>query len=786
MKQKSIFYTGQDINISYDKYQEIESGASWWMERSYDELSNLMFSNSLLRSWFVLSYGNCPKCGNPVIMYNWKIDAKNHPFKVQCPHCETFFPENDFESFYKSGLDQEGGFSYELADRTLLGNGPYVDDGNGYVHTDGEIYRFIAYYLSRGQWEQLIADGINTLSLAYLVTKEQEYARRAMLLLYSVSRFYSDFDFMREGLMYEKRNWSNGYVNYWVISCNDTKYFILAYDRIFDGVKNDKVLEEYLSLPFSKIQQSIEENIFIDTTRNVHKIFSNPPSTDIALLYIKIVLSYHEKKQEIMEDLDKLIIKNTLIDGLPGEKSVSGYASIGPNLLLEMLSQLSMIDENLLFEIFKKHPVLYKSYRFHIDSWYMNQYYPYCGDSGYFNMKSPLNASLKSHNQSDIQLLVKHSPSWFALQLSRFFKDTDFLKVIYINQGYTYEGLFQDDLYMSDQDKESSINDIRHIIETEGTETRQKSINYEKYRMAFLHSGKLENKRMAFMIYESGANHSHKEALNIGLYFKGRDIMSGFGYAPVAHGGWFTDEVKWYWHPSSHNIVVIDNQNHVNLPEEETFLRYPQYGKTLLFEDTPLYKVICAEAREYADANRFERLLAMIDIDEKDAYCVDVFKVDGGHNHRKFQRSSFMNLKQEGLTLNESNYDEYKFMRNFRTDEHPSDIYAVTFYEEGINFRYTDLTHQVKVSLCESWVDTSLTAAKDEEKCLWIPTLMIEKEGPISTFVSLMEVFESHSRIRSIERKGDDSTIELIITLDNGHKDYIFFDDEHHFKVKRI
>jgi len=32
------------------------------------------------------------------------------------------------------------------------------------------------------------------------------------------------------------------------------------------------------------------------------------------------------------------------------------------------------------------------------------------------------------------------------------------------------------------------------------------------------HSLSIENKRMAFMIYESGANHSHHEALNIGLF----------------------------------------------------------------------------------------------------------------------------------------------------------------------------------------------------------------------------------------------------------------------------
>jgi len=282
MKKRSIFYNDKDINVSDEKIAEIKNSVTWWLEQSYDQLFNLMFSNSLLRSWFVLSHGDCPSCNNPVILYNWKLDAKNHPFKVQCPHCDKFFPENDFESFYKSGLDGKGAFSYDLADRSLLGNSKFIDDGSGYIHSNGDRYSFIAYYLTRGHWEQLITDGINNLALAYLTTKDTEYARRAMIILYSVSRFYNQFDFMKEGLMYDEPNKSNGYVNYWVTACNDMRYLSISYDIIFDGVKDDQVLVDYLKLPFNKIQQSIEENIFIDATKNVHKIFSNPPATDIA------------------------------------------------------------------------------------------------------------------------------------------------------------------------------------------------------------------------------------------------------------------------------------------------------------------------------------------------------------------------------------------------------------------------------------------------------------------------------------------------------------------------
>lgn len=786
MKQNSIFYKNKKINISLEKIREIEKDVTWWMSKSYDDLYNLMFSNSLLRSWFVLSYGDCPRCNKSVLLYNWVLDAKNHPYKVQCPHCDKLFPENDFETFYKSGLDENGRFSYKLANRELLGNDTYIDDGNGYTHINGETYRFIAYYLTRGQWEQLITDGVNKLALAYLVTNNKEYARRSLIILHSISRFYKEFDFKKEGLMYEKANKSNGYVNYWVTSCNDMKYLSISYDMIFDAIKDDKKITNYLDKPFSLIQKNIEENIFMDATKNIHKIFSNPPATEIALLFIKIVLSWPEKKSEIYNDLDELINMSTFIDGLPGEKGVMGYAAIGPSLLLDLFNQLSLINEKIVFDVFNKYPILYKTYRFHINCWYMNKYYPHCGDTGTFNIKNPTNASLKTFYPLDIQKIIKKSPEWFIYMLYKHFKDSDFLKVLFINNGYSYDDLLKDDIFLTDNEKLDIISDIKKVIDNEGTSTNQISINYEQYRLALLHSGSNENKKMAFMLYESGANHSHREALNFGLFFKGKNIISGFGYPPVGYGGWDSDEVTWYRHPASHNIVVIDNKDHVNLPIEETFLRRPKYGKTLLFENNDLYKAICAEAKEYVDAKKYERLLAIIDIDEKDSYILDVFKVEGGKNHRKFQRSSFLNIKHENLSLTPSNYNEYAFMRNFTTDSNPINNYSITFHDDKTNFKYTDLTINTKVTICESWVDLSKTNRSNEEKqSIWIPTLFVEKDGPSSTFISIMEVFNTQSRIKNIKRIGNEDTIKLIITLDNGHVDHIHFDNDYKFIVNR-
>ncbi|MGC9327582.1 MAG: hypothetical protein ACP5I1_08105 [Candidatus Hinthialibacter sp.] len=98
-----------------------------WVECSDDELWEFMFGPSITRTWMVWSDGYCPHCRNDVKMYNWKIDEWNFPFKVECPHCGHRFPTNDFQAYYRSGLDEHGVFVPEKADRSLLINQEHPD-----------------------------------------------------------------------------------------------------------------------------------------------------------------------------------------------------------------------------------------------------------------------------------------------------------------------------------------------------------------------------------------------------------------------------------------------------------------------------------------------------------------------------------------------------------------------------------------------------------------------------------------------------------------------------------
>src|SRR5688572_25033179 len=52
-----------------------------WMKMPDEQLRKLMFGATIERSWHVLSNGDCPACGKPMPMYDWKIDAIARPWK---------------------------------------------------------------------------------------------------------------------------------------------------------------------------------------------------------------------------------------------------------------------------------------------------------------------------------------------------------------------------------------------------------------------------------------------------------------------------------------------------------------------------------------------------------------------------------------------------------------------------------------------------------------------------------------------------------------------------------
>ena len=160
----------------------------------------------------------CPSCkadlrqkfGN----YPWLSDPINEPWKLTCPNCQTKFPTNDFEAYYKGGLNENGVFDPVLAKQyndELIANGEKgnlvnvlypekgeawgVENGYGWFDESGVRQTFIGYYAHWGLWHGgTIRTALDALKNAYIYTGDVKYARTGIILLDRIADVYPDMD----------------------------------------------------------------------------------------------------------------------------------------------------------------------------------------------------------------------------------------------------------------------------------------------------------------------------------------------------------------------------------------------------------------------------------------------------------------------------------------------------------------------------------------------------------------------------------------------------------------
>lgn len=763
---------------------------------SDDELWEMMFGCTISRSWMVWSNGYCPACKGDVPMYNWQIDALKHPWKVRCPHCRQFFPTNDFYAFYRSGLDEHGVFDPARADRALLYNLEHpspadplyrfgVDDGEGYVEGERR-WRFIGAYLVYGQWKQLVLGGIKSLAAAYVLTGEREYAHRAGVLLDRVADLYPTFDFGTQGLVYEGRGRA-GYVSTWHDACEETRELALAYDQVFEALRDDERLVSFLArkaqafkldnpkATFADIQHNIEERILRDALAHRYKIESNYPRTDIAILIIQMILGWPANRAEVMAHLDAVLDKVTAVDGVTGEKGLAGYSAYVIQGLAQFLALCNRMEPSFLADLLQRHPRLAQTYRFHLDTWCLGQYYPSCGDSGAFAEKCEQYVGVRF----DPQPGVEPSGYTFLWDLYRLTGDVGYVQALYRANGNRVEGL-PHDLFV--EEPTAIQQGVAEVIAREGTTLKVGSVNKQEWHLAILRSGQGEAERALWLDYDTGGRHSHADGMNLGLYALGLDLLPDFGYPPVQYGGWESPRARWYTMTAAHNTVVVDGLD-----------QRPGAGKTTLWLQGEGYQAVCVSGPELIGGLQYERTVALVDLSPRDFYVLDIFRVVGGMDHAKFLHSHFGRIRTQGLTLRPA--EDYGYgtqMRAFAVDPDPPIGWGVEWEIEDrhgylppgapVHLRYIDLTYGAQAYTCEGWVSVGGFTGNREA---WIPRIMVRRRGeaPLATtFVGIIEPYEHSSRIAAVRRlpleapSGEaypDSYVALEVRLVDGRRDLI-------------
>lgn len=804
-KEASVFYPRRLIEISQAnirKYvwaaalqkQAIEA-AQPWKAKSDEELWSLMFGPTIRRAWHVWSSGFCPACRNSVPMYNWQIDALKRPWKVRCPHCQELFPKNDFAAFYRSGLDEHGIFDPARADRSLLFNAEHpdpadplhlfgVDDGEGYVEGDHR-WRFIGAYLIYGQWKQAVLGGIQALSWAYLLIGDRAYAHKAGILLDRVADLYPSFDFRTQGVMYEGPA-AAGYVSTWHDACEETRELALAYDRVFMGLREDTELVAFLSRQAEKyglsppknswadVQRHIEEGLLRDPINNPGKIVSNYPRQTLALIVLRAVLDEPGYREEIGKMTDEMLRQATAVDGVTGEKGLAGYSSYVIQGLAQFLAEWERSRPGFLAEILQRYPQLHQTYRFHIDTWCLQQYYPLSGDTGSFARKIDRYVGVAFHTASPLD------PSMFTFlwRLYELTGDAAFVQALYHANGESVEGL-PHDLFL--EDPESLQQKVAEVIAREGTVPQLGSVNKQQWRLAILRSGQGPHARAVWLDYDAGGGHGHADGMNLGLFAYGLDLLPDFGYPPVQYGGWAGPKFSWYVITPSHNTVVVDGQS-----------QPAAAGRTTLWTTGQAFQVLRASGPELIGGSQFERTVALVDLSERDFYVVDLFRVVGGKDHAKFLHSHFGQIETAGLSLQPAEeYGHGALMRNFQGDRQAQPGWSVDWKIEDrygylppgsdVHLRYTDLTKQAEAYIAEAWVSIGGFTGTEEA---WIPRILVRRQAeaaPLaSTFVGVIEPYEKTSSLGLVRRlpletsQGvaySDANVAVEVQLQDGRRD---------------
>ena len=789
----------------------IIEAAGPWTKLSDDELWAQMFSPGITRSWMVWSNGYCPACKKGVEMYTWQMDPVKMPWKVRCPHCKEMFPKNDFRKFYLSGLDEKGIFDPKRADRTLLFNTDHpdpndalhnfgVDDGEGYVEGD-KRWRFIGAYLIYGQFKQMVVGGISRLAAAYVTTGDRVYAHKAAVMLDRVADLYPSFDYASQGLVYEKPSGA-GYVSIWHDACEEARQLATSYDWVFDGIKDDPSLVAFLSeqasrhklsnpkASFADIQRNIEDGILRDQVKNRAKITSNYPRTDIAVALTQTVLGWPGNREEVLGIIDGLLTKGTAVDGVTGEKGLADYSAQGVMVMGALLAQYTRVDPGFLREMLTRHPRLAQTFRFHLDTWCLGQYYPLVGDTGWFGGRFDQyrGANFVKAKELDPDLYVFYwslpglDPSMFTFlwDLYEATGDAAYVQALYRANDNSTSGLPYE---LTHDDPAGFEKNVAKVIARTGAEIPLGSVNKQEWHLAVLRSGKGKDARAMWLNYEAGGGHGHLDGMNLGLFAKGLDLMPDFGYPPVNFGGWDSARAVWYRITPAHNTVTVDGQNQVWAA-----------GKTTLWADGKGFHAIRASAPGMVGGRQYERTGALVDISDRDSYVLDIFRVVGGTVHDKFTGSFFGSVTTNGLTLGPvPEYGHGAQLRNLQMDGAPKPGWSIDWKIEDrykylapgadVHLRYTELTSDTSAGLAEAWISYGGYYVNNET---WIPRVLARRTGkdaPLaSTFVAVLEPYEKSSNIASIRRLPlkkhsggmcPDSDVAVEITLADGRRDLI-------------
>jgi len=678
MNTKGYFYTQEKIDHARHNIEKYDwareqckrtvAAADAMLEKySLDDIWHLPASQSMYRSYGVNQAHGCLVCGHEIDRfgnYPYKTIEGTPLYKIECPHCHTVFPSNDFESYYKSALDENGIFCPEKGDRSLLKNTLYpekgenwaVDDGYGYYHDDGKKYTFVCYFTHWFLWGRIIADMRSVLSRAYLFTGEQKYADACLVLLSRIADLYptltGEGHDRTKGYQQSDGCSGRGKIMGCIWETGQAYDIAIALDGVKGGLAtiSDEAMGVIAKNSLGRIKtpeelsDHMDENILREIYRGVRKreIHGNNGMHQKALAAAAVVLDNAEstrdwidylfepanstKEEDFGANMAATFVNQIDRDGF-GLEASPGYNSGWLSCYIGAAEILRDIEarpgDKYIYNIYEN--VKFKKMFYSMLKLIMSDIYtPQIGDVGCCG-----NPGLMVSANTILPAYLKYRDPYLA-------------QAIYFLNNNTTDGLR---LGIFDDDITDVCHEIEAVIKEKGT-IDLKSVNLAGYGFTSLkqiNDGGSVNPETSFGIYYGlNRGHGHMDTLNTFLYAYNMNVMPDLGYPEFCDN---VDMHRIYWvDPTvSHNTVIVDRLN-------QDVVRAGTPHHFFSDGDIKLSSVSAPEA--YKSTSVYERTNALVRIDGEDAYLLDLFRVKGGKEHAyslHFGETEY--LKTKGVKL---------------------------------------------------------------------------------------------------------------------------------------
>jgi hypothetical protein len=141
------------------------------------------------------------------------------------------------------------------------------------------------------------------------------------------------------------------------------------------------------------------------------------------------------------------------------------------------------------------------------------------------------------------------------------------------------------------------------------------------FGVAIMGGGSGDKQFHAWLNFTSGTIHKQLDALSIGLWANGKELLSDIGYTHTKYRYWASST-------PSHSTVVVDGRD-----QEKDVIHSMNRLRSWSSDGMGFSAAEAESAGVYPQTSRYRRCLIAVGHDASDVYLVDVFQVHGGNQH---------------------------------------------------------------------------------------------------------------------------------------------------------